>query len=283
MTDLNAAMKKASDEKKSLLLEFTGSDWCPPCKALKSEVFSKEEFVNGVKDKLVLVQFDFPNDTSKLTEETIAQNNAAAEKYGIEGYPTIILVDEAGKPFASTGYQDGGPVKYVEHLDELLAKRTERDKAIEAANKLEGVERAKALVAVIKSLGLENNTIDTFYSEEVAAIKAADPADESGFVKGIESAKDFLKFEAELEPFAEKEDWAGVLAYIEKALTENRFSGDPMIQATMYKAMMQMELGKKEEAVKTLNEAKTIDPKSKFNEEIDEYIKYFAEEAEKTE
>jgi len=39
LTDLEAGKTKAAAEKKALLVKFTGSDWCPPCKALNKNVF----------------------------------------------------------------------------------------------------------------------------------------------------------------------------------------------------------------------------------------------------
>ena len=43
-TDFEAAKAKAKAEKKLLLVDFTGSDWCGWCIKLKQEVFDKETF-----------------------------------------------------------------------------------------------------------------------------------------------------------------------------------------------------------------------------------------------
>jgi thioredoxin-related protein len=276
-SDLEAAKKTAADEKKSLLLEFTGSDWCPPCKMLKKEVFSQEAFTAGVKDKLVLVQFDFPKDESKLTPETIEQNKAAAEKYGIQGYPTVLLADETGKPFAKTGYQPGGAESYVKHLDELIAKRTARDESLAAAAKLEGVAKAKALVAALQSMRLQDDMLASFYSEEIAAIKAADPSDESGFVKDIETKKKFADFQNKLNTLGGNGDFAGALKLTEEALASGEFKGEPLIQITIFKGIINMQLGKKDEALKALDEAMAIDPASPLNARIEEMKKKMAD------
>jgi len=47
-TDVKAAIEEALEQDKDILLLFTGSDWCPPCKKLESEVFSQQEFLDGV-------------------------------------------------------------------------------------------------------------------------------------------------------------------------------------------------------------------------------------------
>ena len=108
-SDFAASMKLAADSKEDLLVDFTGSDWCGWCIKLNKEVFSLEPFKAGVKGKFVLVEVDFPKDKSILSEDTIRQNKELGGKYEVEGYPTILLCDAGGKPYAKTGYQPGGP------------------------------------------------------------------------------------------------------------------------------------------------------------------------------
>jgi len=97
LTNLEKAKALAKKEKKMILVEFTGSDWCPPCKALKKNVFDKESFKKYAKDNLVLVEFDFPRNKSKITKEQIAYNNTQKKKFGIRGYPSVFLLDANGK------------------------------------------------------------------------------------------------------------------------------------------------------------------------------------------
>jgi protein disulfide-isomerase len=119
--DFAAAKVAAAKDKKVILLNFTGSDWCGWCIKLDDEVFSKKDFKNYAKENLILVTVDFPQgerQSKKLKE----QNEALSKEYGANGYPTILLVDAEGKKLAETGYKEGGAAKYVEHLKELLAK-----------------------------------------------------------------------------------------------------------------------------------------------------------------
>jgi thiol-disulfide isomerase/thioredoxin len=39
LTDFKKAKKISQKEKKPILIYFTGSDWCPPCKMLKEDFF----------------------------------------------------------------------------------------------------------------------------------------------------------------------------------------------------------------------------------------------------
>ena len=118
-TDLEVAKKRAKDEKKPMLLDFTGSDWCGWCIRLKKEVFATPEFETYAKEHLVLVEVDFPHN-SPLAKETKEQNDKLSQEYQINGFPTILLLSSRGREVARTGYQEGGPEKYIEHLKTLL-------------------------------------------------------------------------------------------------------------------------------------------------------------------
>ena len=75
MTDLPKAQAKAKAEKKLVMLDFTGSDWCGWCIKLHKEVFSQPEFAEYAKDNLVLVEVDFPR-AKKQTAELKKANQA---------------------------------------------------------------------------------------------------------------------------------------------------------------------------------------------------------------
>lgn len=94
-TDLDKALEQAKKDKKSVLVEFTGSDWCPPCIAMRKNVFSKKEFVEAASKNFILVELDFP----KGDEAVKKKNDPLATKYKIEGFPTVILLDSTGKEF----------------------------------------------------------------------------------------------------------------------------------------------------------------------------------------
>lgn len=118
-TNLEIAIKKAKQENKTILVNFTGSDWCIWCKRLTDEVFSKSEFEDYAKEKLILVKLDFPRDIEQ-TQETKLYNNQLAERYSIKGFPTILLLNSSGVMIAQTGYQAGGAANYVTHLQSYL-------------------------------------------------------------------------------------------------------------------------------------------------------------------
>jgi len=121
LTDAAAAQEKAKQENKAVMLDFTGSDWCGWCIKLNKEVFSQPEFAKYAKDNLVLVEVDFPRE-KKQTEEVKKANQALQEKYKIEGYPTIIVLNSDGEKVGETGYVEGGPKAFIAELDKIKKK-----------------------------------------------------------------------------------------------------------------------------------------------------------------
>ena len=123
-TDMDKAMKLSAKTGKPILADFSGSDWCGWCMKLDREVFSQKIFKDFAKDNLILVLLDFPR--SKVIPANVKkQNRALAAKYGIRGYPTVLLLDSKGNVLLKTGYRRGGPQKYVDFLkSKMPAKKT---------------------------------------------------------------------------------------------------------------------------------------------------------------
>ena len=46
-----------------------------------------------------------------------------AQKYGVSGFPTFLLLDKEGNTVRVTGYQRGGPKVYVEHIKEAYSSK----------------------------------------------------------------------------------------------------------------------------------------------------------------
>ena len=119
-TDLDKALKQAKTENKCVLVEFTGSDWCPPCIAMRKNVFSKKEFIEAASKNYILVELDFPKGDKELKKK----NQPLAEKYKIEGFPTVILLTPEGKEFTRFFASQYPKVDaFLAHIDEALEKK----------------------------------------------------------------------------------------------------------------------------------------------------------------
>lgn len=108
LTDFDQAQQKAKADNKLVLLNFTGSDWCGWCIKLDREVFSKPEFREYANKNLVLVELDFPR-TKQIDRSLLRKNMELAEKFQVEAFPTIIVLNGDGKVVGSLSYDSGVP------------------------------------------------------------------------------------------------------------------------------------------------------------------------------
>lgn len=156
--DFDEAVKVAKDQKKDLFVDFTGSDWCGWCIRLHDEVFKFEEFTTAVTKDYVLVSLDFPRgEEAQAKVPNPERNKELQQKYGVGGFPTILLMRSDGVVYGKTGYQKGGAEAYVEHIAELRKNRDD----------LEAVEKTLAAYEAAGADGKEaalSNLLDTLSS-----------------------------------------------------------------------------------------------------------------------
>jgi thiol-disulfide isomerase/thioredoxin len=116
LTDLDAAKAQGVKQNKPVLIDFTGSDWCPPCKALHKDVFETPEFA-AFAAKHVLVELDYPRNKPQ-SPELKAKNREWQQKYAVNSFPTVLLIDaKSGEVFGKTvGFGGQSAKEYLEKL-----------------------------------------------------------------------------------------------------------------------------------------------------------------------
>jgi len=119
LSDYNKAVDQAKTDNKNLLLDFTGSDWCPWCIRMDKEVLNTREFKDYADKNLILVLVDFPQ-SKQLPQKVQDQNSGLQQKFGAEGFPTFILLSKDGKVLGQqVGYLEGGPSAFIAKLDSM--------------------------------------------------------------------------------------------------------------------------------------------------------------------
>jgi len=101
--DYAKALKISQDTGKPLLLAFTGSGWCPWSIKMEEEIISKSEFASQLRDDLLFVRIDFP-EQDVLPIEKKTQYFGLKRRYAIQELPTLVLVDSCGDEILKMGY-----------------------------------------------------------------------------------------------------------------------------------------------------------------------------------
>jgi protein disulfide-isomerase len=148
--NINKAIEVSKEEQKPLMLFFTGSDWCGWCHRLQAEVFNTPDFTTWAKGKVVLVELDFPR-RKQLPAEIQRQNMELQQLFQPRGYPTVYIVkptDIDGKtnfePLGQTGYVAGGPSKWLEGANQMIAKFVPDPKPEKTTKKTKKAKKKKA-------------------------------------------------------------------------------------------------------------------------------------------
>jgi protein disulfide-isomerase len=118
LTSLPEAADQARKGNELLLLDFTGSDWCGWCMKLEAETFSNPQFIDYARNNLVLVKLDFPRQKSQ-SDELKEANSALQKKYGVNGFPTVLLIKPDGTVlWEQRGYAAGGPIAMIQKINQ---------------------------------------------------------------------------------------------------------------------------------------------------------------------
>jgi protein disulfide-isomerase len=124
VTDYKKAQEAAKVSHKLLLLNFTGSDWCGYCFQLDRAILKRPEFKDYASKNLVLEEVDFPRHGgprwTAQSAEVKKQNEGLAERYQIEGFPTLVVLNGDGKTvWRYDGLYTGGLAAFLAELDKV--------------------------------------------------------------------------------------------------------------------------------------------------------------------
>ncbi|MGE4620382.1 MAG: thioredoxin family protein [Planctomycetota bacterium] len=253
--DIGVAQEMARKEGKDILINFTGSDWCGWCKRLEGEVFSLPGFHETAGKQYIYLYLDFPrSDEAKAKVIDEALNAAKRDQMKVDGFPTIILADSEFRPYARTGYQPGGPEKYLEHIGELRTKG-EKVKALIAAD---SDEKIAELLPEAFAVMTEQNLFGHPDFEKYLGI--AEKSDDPELVKQVTQLRATMKLQELLN--TEEPDFTALTSFLQK---NAEMQGPDVLNALWFCSQWLTENDRKEDA-KTFLQRMLADPLVQENE-----------------
>ena len=90
-TDFEGALAEARREGRLVLVDI-GADWCPPCIAMKHDVWSDAEVGRRVAESYVPLLVDADRD------------DVVAPRYGVSGIPAVLVLDADGRLIRRASY-----------------------------------------------------------------------------------------------------------------------------------------------------------------------------------
>lgn len=156
--DLDAATKLAAKTQLPILIDFSGSDWCGWCKLMDKNVFAKQEWQDYAKTSMIMVLIDSPKDKSIVPEEYVERNEKLKEEYGVEGFPTFILLDSDGETELTRlgAGKDKTPAKFIQEI--TIASRY-RSAEVERYTKTLKDNKKAEYLNLVRGITAKNDTI----------------------------------------------------------------------------------------------------------------------------
>ena len=232
-TDFEVAKKQATSRGKDLFVNFTGSDWCGFCIAIKEQIFTQKVFLEGVRDNFILVEIDFPQ--SREQDEALKeQNERLRVSFGVEGFPTLFLVDSNGKPYGHIPNQPGiTPGQFVAQMESHRGLRIKRDEKFAEADHKKELDRAKSLHAGLEIL--DDEIVDRFYGDIIDEIVLLDKKDTLKRAAGRTFEKSMGKLREEITALARDGDHDAIEKKIDSFVSEKKLKKEQKQAALMLK------------------------------------------------
>jgi thioredoxin-related protein len=233
LRDLDAGKAEANAAGKDLFLLFTGVGWCEYCMILDREVLKQPTFLEQVRKTYTLVELDFTFGDTPAEKEREARFKALQKEYLVNGFPTVVLADADGTPYAVvTGYEPkSGVGAMLEQIARGRAARDERDREFRAAAASDGVDRAAHLHQGIRAVAGQLGTLEergddpvlSYYKAQVAEVARLDARGE------IRKAYERRRAERDrwvagqavfnrLREFDAANDYRGAITFLDEAL-----------------------------------------------------------------
>jgi tetratricopeptide (TPR) repeat protein/thioredoxin-related protein len=252
--DIDVALAAAKKDGKHLLLDFTGSDWCPPCIRLENEVLSQPAFLQEAAKHFHLVKLDFPQNQLLVPVKLMEKNQEWMKRLGVDGFPTLVMLDSQTRPFGFMGYTAGGPPAFLEQMQKRLAAKARFDQLQQQAMAAEGAERGRLLDQALEALDL--TIAQTHYKELVEMILELDTAHQLGLrekYRGDLDAEQRKAILADLLMLVRLRSPEDVLGLIDAMLTEVPMT--PQLESSVLQIRVDLERksGRMPEAIRSLD------------------------------
>lgn len=167
----------ATDEKKPLLLIFTGSDWSELSIQFEEEILAHQIYQKWEKKTVVPLIIDLPR--TGIDETQRKQNRFLASKFQVPSYPLAIFVDpETEKEIGRLTHDTNGPASWIKRANAVLSGDLSQGDSAASIDYLPKEVRAaledSTLTPEERSIGFYNKGLEIENADPKLAIRSKD-------------------------------------------------------------------------------------------------------------
>lgn len=227
--DFELASSRAAKSGKDLLICFTAKGENAICRQFETEFLGRPELVVSLQEDFETLLFDVASESGEENDNSTSFR--LRKRFEVTAFPTVVLADSQGKPYAYTGFRPGGTKSYPEHLLKLKQRHASQLRLFKAASRAKGVERARFLAKAIPELGQQRSA--KFYGDVMREIVELDPNDESGFVQAIRLQLADLEYVRKMQQLDDEVRWAEMVEITNAYINDYELTGSRKQAALM--------------------------------------------------
>jgi thioredoxin-like negative regulator of GroEL len=234
---LEAAIALARREHKRVYLDV-GAYWCPPCHRMEEEVYTDKSVAQTLERGFIALHVDIEKE----------DGNAIAERYQVQAYPTLLVLDASGVEMGRL--VDFTPANVLKRGVEHIAAGQNHLASLQAdvARNPDDLEKSYQLAS---AYALSANKASA--ERQMDGILHADPDNARGYAERVLYDHAFF-ITAKLDHDLER-------AIVEMQTLQTRFPGtDKAARAYRMMGRFHAELGRPDEAVACLQKLVALDP-----------------------
>ncbi len=270
--EFDEALAAAKQQGKDILIDFSGTDWCLPCKRLWNQTLSQQDFIKLASRRFVLLDVD-DLASATMPEGRKERYEALQKRYAIQAFPTVVLATPDGLPYAATGMvaELNNPRAYWQHLEQLYERGQTFKAALAAAGGPRGLTDARSIVAALAEV--RPDFVNRFYSDKLAQLRKLKPPDETGYLAFIDARTELLAMEWKLhEQFLVTYDkWSAGQAIegrwfeafaprdVDALIEKHKLRDASLQEALLARALLEIDAGQWREALSTLDAMGALD------------------------
>jgi thioredoxin-related protein len=269
VTDYSSAVEIAKREGKDLLLVFTGTEWIEMCRVFEQDILNQPAFLEKVGARFVLVKLEFPPE-KELGKPVPEELMLLRDAYRVKGFPTVVMTDAEGRPFAINGYQPIASAAYGKAMEDIGKAQEIAVANRKRAEGESGLDKARTLIMNIPQL--PGSMAARFYRPELEAVIEADPGDTLGHTKSYQRLIADADYSAAMQKLGENVEWQKMIELTDAYIKDGQLEGAVLQKALLNKSGVQRRQGNAEGLAATLLEIVAIDANTVYGAEAQQQL-----------
>lgn len=214
------ARQRAIRSRKDILIAFTVRQLDAASRHFEEHFLTQPSFAETLGKNFELVWLDSSEQGGDKEDSAAFQ---LRRQFDVTSFPTVVLTNWLGQPYAYTGFRPGSLENYLQNLELLRQRNVIRNQILAKARAAEGRQRAELLAASIPELGQQRAA--KFYGDLMREILSLDPQLQNESTQSVSRQLADLDFARKLADLDRDLRWTDMVDLINRYIAEQNLTG----------------------------------------------------------